>query len=130
MRHRSRARSSAVRQAKPLDSRCHARAWRDGELKAKYDYGELGRVSLADAITVRKAQGSEFPTVVIPLAMQFLLLQRNNRQDGAEAERCSQNRAGIRGGYLAILEPTSHALRILLWFTLESHSITAIAGNP
>jgi exodeoxyribonuclease V alpha subunit len=44
----------------------------------KYDYGELDRVSLAYAITIHKAQGSEFPAVVIPLAMQqFLLLQRN-----------------------------------------------------
>jgi len=32
----------------------------------------------AYAITIHKAQGSEFPAVVIPLAMQqFLLLQRN-----------------------------------------------------
>ena len=43
-----------------------------------YDYGELDEVSLAYAITVHKSQGSEFPAVVIPLAMQqYLLLQRN-----------------------------------------------------
>lgn len=43
-----------------------------------YDYGELDQVSLAYAITVHKAQGSEFPAVVIPLAtQQFMLLQRN-----------------------------------------------------
>jgi exodeoxyribonuclease V alpha subunit len=43
-----------------------------------YDFGELDEVSLAHAITIRKSQGSEFPAVVIPLAMQqYLLLQRN-----------------------------------------------------
>jgi exodeoxyribonuclease V alpha subunit len=43
-----------------------------------YDFGELDEVALAYAITIHKAQGSEFPAVVIPLAMQqYLLLQRN-----------------------------------------------------
>ncbi len=43
-----------------------------------YDFGELDEVSLAYAITIHKAQGSEFPVVVIPLATQhYLLLQRN-----------------------------------------------------
>jgi len=43
-----------------------------------YDYGELDEVALAYAITVHKSQGSEFPVVVMPLAMQqYLLLQRN-----------------------------------------------------
>jgi len=43
-----------------------------------YDFGELDEIALAYAITVHKSQGSEFPVVVIPLAMQqYLLLQRN-----------------------------------------------------
>jgi exodeoxyribonuclease V alpha subunit len=43
-----------------------------------YDFGELDELGLAYAITIHKAQGSEFPAVVIPLAMQhYLLLQRN-----------------------------------------------------
>jgi exodeoxyribonuclease V alpha subunit len=43
-----------------------------------YDYGELDEVSLAYAVTIHKAQGSEFPAVVIPMAMQhYMLLQRN-----------------------------------------------------
>jgi exodeoxyribonuclease V alpha subunit len=43
-----------------------------------YDYGELDEVSLAYAVTIHKAQGSEFPAVVIPVAMQhYMLLQRN-----------------------------------------------------
>jgi exodeoxyribonuclease V alpha subunit len=44
----------------------------------KYDFGELDEGSLAYAISIHKSQGSEFPAVVIPLAMQhFMLLQRN-----------------------------------------------------
>lgn len=43
-----------------------------------YDFGELDEVALAYAITIHKSQGSEFPAVVIPLAMQhYMLLQRN-----------------------------------------------------
>jgi exodeoxyribonuclease V alpha subunit len=43
-----------------------------------YDYGELDEVSLAYAVTIHKSQGSEFPAVVIPIAMQhYMLLQRN-----------------------------------------------------
>lgn len=43
-----------------------------------YDFNELDELSLAYAITIHKSQGSEFPVVVMPLAMQqYLLLQRN-----------------------------------------------------
>lgn len=43
-----------------------------------YELGELDEVSLAYAITIHKSQGSEFPAVIIPLAMQqYLMLQRN-----------------------------------------------------
>ena len=43
-----------------------------------YDFGELDELALAYAITIHKSQGSEFPAVVIPLAMQqYMLLQRN-----------------------------------------------------
>jgi exodeoxyribonuclease V alpha subunit len=49
----------------------------DGRL-VEYQAGELDAVALAYATTVHKAQGSEYPAVVIPLAMQhFTLLRRN-----------------------------------------------------
>ena len=46
--------------------------------EVSYDFNELDEVFLAYAITIHKSQGSEFPAVVVPLAMQhYLLLQRN-----------------------------------------------------
>lgn len=46
--------------------------------KVIYDFSELDELTLAYAITIHKSQGSEFPVVVMPLAMQqYLLLQRN-----------------------------------------------------
>ena len=43
-----------------------------------YETGELDAVALAYATSVHKAQGSEYPAVVIPLATQhYSLLQRN-----------------------------------------------------
>ena len=43
-----------------------------------YEFGELDELALAYAITIHKSQGSEYPAVVIPLAMQhFSMLERN-----------------------------------------------------
>jgi exodeoxyribonuclease V alpha subunit len=43
-----------------------------------YDFGELDELSLAYGLTIHKAQGSEYPAVVMPLHTQhFLMLQRN-----------------------------------------------------
>jgi exodeoxyribonuclease V alpha subunit len=53
-------------------------AVRFGPREVVYEFGELDELALAYAITIHKSQGSEFPAVVIPLAMQhYLLLQRN-----------------------------------------------------
>jgi exodeoxyribonuclease V alpha subunit len=43
-----------------------------------YDFGELDEVSPAYATTIHRAQGSEYPAVVIPLAMQHYLMLRRN----------------------------------------------------
>ena len=46
--------------------------------KVEYETGELDELSLAYATSVHKSQGSEYPAVVIPLAMQhYMLLERN-----------------------------------------------------
>lgn len=43
-----------------------------------YDFNELDEIALAYAISIHKAQGSEYPAVVIPLAMlHYMLLERN-----------------------------------------------------
>ena len=43
-----------------------------------YEFGELDEVSLAYAASIHKAQGAEYPAVVIPLAMShYRLLERN-----------------------------------------------------
>lgn len=43
-----------------------------------YEFSELDELSLAYATSIHKAQGSEFPAVVIPVALQhYMLLERN-----------------------------------------------------
>lgn len=44
----------------------------------EYDFNELDEVDLAYATSIHKSQGSEYPAIVIPIAMQhYMLLQRN-----------------------------------------------------
>jgi exodeoxyribonuclease V alpha subunit len=46
--------------------------------EVSYDFNELDEVQLAYATSIHKSQGSEYPAVVIPLAMQhYTLLERN-----------------------------------------------------
>ena len=46
--------------------------------RVEYGVGELDEVALAYATTAHKAQGSEYPVVVIPLSTQhYALLERN-----------------------------------------------------
>ena len=43
-----------------------------------YDFNELDELTLAFACRIHKAQGSEYPAVVIPLHTQhYVMLQRN-----------------------------------------------------
>jgi exodeoxyribonuclease V alpha subunit len=50
----------------------------DGERNVAYDFGLLDELTLAYAISVHKAQGAEYPCVVVPLLTQhYTLLQRN-----------------------------------------------------
>jgi exodeoxyribonuclease V alpha subunit len=44
----------------------------------EYEFNELDEISLAYATSIHKSQGSEYPVVVIPLAMShYMLLERN-----------------------------------------------------
>ena len=73
----------------------------DGRL-VDYDFSELDELVLAYATSVHKAQGSEYPAVVMPLLTQhFLLLQRNLLYTGI-----------TRGRKLVVLVGTKKALGI------------------
>ena len=46
--------------------------------EVKYEFSKLDEISLAYATSIHKSQGSEYPVVVMPLAMQhYTLLERN-----------------------------------------------------
>jgi exodeoxyribonuclease V alpha subunit len=50
----------------------------DGERAVAYDFSLLDELTLAYAISVHKAQGAEYPCIVIPMLTQhYTLLQRN-----------------------------------------------------
>ena len=67
-----------------------------------YDFSELDELVLAYATSVHKAQGSEYPAVVIPILTQhYLLLQRNLLYTGI-----------TRGKKLVVLVGTRKALAI------------------
>ena len=43
-----------------------------------YDYADVNELALAFAVTIHKAQGSEYPVVIMPIFMQhYLMLSRN-----------------------------------------------------
>jgi exodeoxyribonuclease V alpha subunit len=72
-----------------------------------YDFGELDALVLAYATTIHKAQGSEYPAVVIPLTTQhFPMLKRKLVYTGVTRGRrlvvvVGQRRAlamAVRGG--------------------------------
>jgi exodeoxyribonuclease V alpha subunit len=67
-----------------------------------YDFGELDEVSPAYATTIHKAQGSEYPAVIIPLTTQhYLMLRRNLVYTGI-----------TRARQLVVLVGQRHALSI------------------
>ena len=51
---------------------------RFGDRRVSYRFGELDQVMLAYATTIHKSQGSEYPAVVVPLAMQHYMMLRPN----------------------------------------------------
>ncbi|MDE0554160.1 MAG: ATP-binding domain-containing protein, partial [Candidatus Poribacteria bacterium] len=69
-----------------------------------YDTADLGELVLAYATTIHKAQGSEYPAVVIPLHTQhYLMLQRNLLYTGI-----------TRAKERVVIVGTKHALAICI----------------
>lgn len=49
-----------------------------GDRQVVYDYADLDEITLAFATTIHKAQGSEYPVVIVPVFMQhYIMLSRN-----------------------------------------------------
>ncbi|MYC75048.1 AAA family ATPase [Candidatus Poribacteria bacterium] len=71
----------------PLDKKVYIQF---PDKQVTYDTADLGELVLAYATTVHKAQGSEYPAVVIPLHTQhYLMLQRNLLYTGiTRAKEC------------------------------------------
>ena len=69
-----------------------------------YDFNDLDELALAYATSVHKAQGSEFPAIIMPVMIQhFILLQRNLLYTGI-----------TRGKKLVVLVGTRKALAIAI----------------
>ena len=99
----------------------------------EYGFGELDELVLAYATTIHKAQGSEYPVVVIPLATQhYTMLARNLLYTGV-----------TRGKRLVVLVGSRKALAIAVrnagarrrcsklreWLTLYRHDAAAAANQ-
>jgi exodeoxyribonuclease V alpha subunit len=85
--------------------------------EVEYELGELDEVSLAYATTIHKAQGSEYPAVVIPLATQhYNLLERNLLYTGV-----------TRGRRLVVLVAEPKALGMAVNRTGSSTRLTRLA---
>ncbi|BBA36215.1 recombinase D [Methylocaldum marinum] len=84
-----------------------------------YDFGELDEVSLAYAASIHKAQGSEYPAVVIPLALQhYTLLERNLVYTGV-----------TRGKRLVVLIAQPKALAMAVRRRTSSRRLTNLAAR-
>lgn len=83
----------------------------------EYDFNELDEINLAYAISIHKSQGSEFPIVIIPLAMQhYMLLARNLLYT-----------AVTRGEKLVILIGQKKAIGMAIHNNQENKQLTKLA---
>ncbi len=79
-----------------------------------YGFAELDAIDLAYAVSIHKSQGSEYPVVIIPLAMQhYLMLQRNLLYTGV-----------TRGKKMVILIGEAKAISMAVRNTKQNKRIT------
>ncbi|SDX87803.1 SF1B family DNA helicase RecD2 [Nitrosomonas halophila] len=84
-----------------------------------YEFNELDEISLAYAISIHKAQGSEYPAVVIPLAMQhYMLLERNLLYTGV-----------TRGKQLVVIIAQSKALAMAVKSQRSQRRVTNLTSR-
>ena len=84
-----------------------------------YDFSELDEIVLAYAVSVHKAQGSEYPAVVFPVMTQhYLLLQRNLVYT-----------AVTRARRLAVLVGTRRALTLAVKSRRREHRFTRLCAR-
>ena len=88
-----------------------------GDRQVTYDYADLNEIALARATTIHKAQGSEYPVVIMPLFMQhFLMLSRNLFYTGL-----------TRARKLAIIVGESKAIGLAVRQVSDRHRYTYLA---
>jgi exodeoxyribonuclease V alpha subunit len=84
-----------------------------------YEFSDLDEITLAYATSVHKSQGSEYPVVVIPMAMHhFMLLERNLLYTGV-----------TRGKQLVVVIAQSKALAMAVKNQKSQRRITHLAAR-
>ncbi|GGF92196.1 MULTISPECIES: SF1B family DNA helicase RecD2 [Cysteiniphilum] len=82
-----------------------------------YDFNELDELDLAYATSIHKSQGSEYPVVIIPVAMQhYMLLQRNLLYTGV-----------TRGKKLVILLGEAKAIGMAVRNVTQNNRLTRLS---
>ena len=89
------------------------------EREVEYEFSELDEISLAYATSIHKSQGSEYPVVVMPLAMQhYTLLERNLVYTGV-----------TRGKQLVVLICEPKALGMAVRTQKSGRRVTNLVGR-
>ena len=115
--HEKRVYNGSAGQVTGIDPERGVLTARMDDEEVEYEFGELDELSHAYAISVHKAQGSEYPAVVIPLlTTHFPLLQRNLLYT-----------AVTRAKKLVVLVGTRRALAIAVRTTGTGKRHTALA---